>query len=104
MFFNSINNLESKSTLRRYPALEIIAKAYQIIACIFFAFTVLGCLIGFLILIVDIKSGLITIFASFCFGSLFVVNFFAIAESIRLAIDMADDIKAMSDHIRQNHK
>jgi hypothetical protein len=84
---------------REYPALRALAVWYTVLAVLSGIAAGIGCLLGLAAFTRDNATGLTTTVAFLVAGAISIVTLLAFAEGIKLAINVATDVKEIRDRI-----
>jgi hypothetical protein len=84
---------------RRYPALEALAGWYAFLAVVSGIAAAIGCLLGVRAAVRDTAAGVTAILVSLVAGAVSVVTLLAFAEGIKLAIDVATDLRDIRERL-----
>lgn len=94
------SSLEGRSTAR-YPALRTIAGVYRVVAIIWGLLGAAGMVVGLSLAIDSPETGWSLAFGSLLFGVIGVVTYLAVAEGVRLAIDIEQHTRSTAHLLRQ---
>jgi hypothetical protein len=88
---------------RRYPALHMLAVWYTMLAFVAGIVAAIGCIyLGIVVLNRDAASGTTMLLTFMVGGAVSVITLLAIAEGIKLAIDVAADLREIRDRLSRD--
>lgn len=92
---------DPKSTLERYPTLQFLSSAYRSLAAIIGGLALIGLASGLNNLEDSPYEGTVLIIVSIVGGAIGVVSFLALAESIKLGIDIEQNTRESAEQLRK---